>query len=85
MITQAFTWKGISLPETAVKITSWKVIPKTPTTNDIELVINRYTDATCQYDIEQFTKVFLDVSDSDVPLDDIALLEDLLLADSQFT
>lgn len=84
MLIQPFTWKGISLPATAIKITSWRVIPKTPTTNDIELIINRYTDNTCQYDVEQFTKMFVDVSDNDVPLDDLPLLEDFLLADPVF-
>lgn len=80
-ILQPFTFKWIPL-QSAVKITSWKVIPKTANTNDIELVINRYTDSTCTYDIEQFTKMFSDVSDTDVPLDDLVLLETILLAQS---
>jgi len=82
MITQSYTFKGIPLTS-VLKITNYKVIPKAENTNDIELTINRYTDSTCQYDIEQFTKTFLDVTNEDVPLDDLPLLEQKLLSEPE--
>lgn len=83
MILQTYSWKWATW-NSALKITWYSVAPKTDTTNDITIQINRYTDSTCEYDIEQFTKVFTDVSTVDVPLDDLPILETMLLNEPEF-
>lgn len=70
----------------AIKVTSFKLCNCDTETEtfDVELTINRYTDNTCAYDIEQFTKTFSWLSSSDIAVPSISDLEDLLLTDSQF-
>lgn len=53
-IVHPITWKGISLPTSSLKITK---IEMDPNSNDRTLTINRYTDDTFTYDVEQFVVV----------------------------
>lgn len=58
MIIQPITWMGMPI-ESALKITSYTVkAGSVVNTNDVTLTINRYTDSSCAYDVEQFTKTF---------------------------
>lgn len=87
MLIQSYVFKGMTL-QTALKITGVNATAwSTEWTFNVAVQINRYTDSTCQYDIEQFTKTFTDVPDwtvDGVSIIDLSAFEDLLLTDSDF-
>lgn len=87
MLIQTYNWKGRDW-DSAIKVTGVKANASAcEGCFDIELTINRYTDDTCQFDIEQVTKVFADVPPNTVDgisIIDLSVFEDLLLTDSDF-
>jgi len=85
MIIQTYNHLGRDW-DSAIKITSFKLCNCDTETEtfDVELTINRYTDSTCAYDIEQFTKTFSWLTWTDIGVPSISDLEDLLLTDDQF-
>lgn len=61
MIIQPFTYLGRDW-KSAIKITQTTVSDgSSENLYNVTLQINRYTDDSCQFDIEQFTKTFTDV------------------------
>lgn len=81
MIIQPYTFKGIDL-KTALKITGTTVTDgSSENLYNVTIQINRYTDDTCQFDIEQFIKTFEDVDGREIRADRfIANYEELLIS-----
>lgn len=78
MILQPYIFKGIPLTS-AIKVYSYKLIPKTNNVSDIELTLNRYTSQDCQFDIEQFTMMFYDISNEFATLENATNLETMIV------
>lgn len=87
MLIQTYNWKGMTL-ETALKITSvYSCEWSEPNTFNVTLTINRYTDSSCQYDIEQFTKSFINIPEWTIEwinILNLSVFDSLLLNDEQF-
>jgi len=87
MIRQSYIFKGIPL-QSAIKITG--IIATQGSiegTFNVTVQINRYTNDTCEYDIEQFSKTFTDIPNNlvdGVSIIDLSAFEGLLLADPDF-
>lgn len=86
MIIQNYTFKGIPL-HSALRVTSTTKTNNIDWTFNLNIIINRYTDEGCEYDIEQFSHSFNNLTQDDVTTDISALdnwIEDLLLTLPEF-
>lgn len=87
MLIQKFIFKGIPLIS-ALKVTG--VTATQGSKNDlynVKVEINRYTDDTMDYDIEQISKTFVDIPNNSVDgitLFDLNNFDDLLLSLPEF-
>jgi len=87
MIIQSYNFKGIPL-QSALKITGVNATQgNIEGTFNVTVQINRYTCESCEYDIEQFYKSFIDIPNNlvdGVTIIDLSAFEGLLLAEPEF-
>jgi len=87
MIIQSYDFKGIPL-KSALKITGVNATQgSVEGTFNVTVQINRYTNWNCEYDIEQFSKSFIDIPNNlvdGVNIIDLTAFEGLLLAEPEF-